>query len=56
MAVSDIKPYTMADLGRNNRPDQCWLLINDQIWDFTEFAPRHPGGVHGTLHFLASAS
>ncbi|KGO37039.1 Aldolase-type TIM barrel [Penicillium expansum] len=24
--------------------DDCWVVINDHVWDLTTFAPEHPGG------------
>jgi L-lactate dehydrogenase (cytochrome) len=28
----------------HNTPDDLWLAINDKVYDFTDFAPDHPGG------------
>jgi L-lactate dehydrogenase (cytochrome) len=28
----------------HNTPDACWLVIEDQVWDVSKFAPEHPGG------------
>lgn len=36
----------------------CWLVIDNKIWDFTEFASVHPGGEAGKstrtrpVHFI----
>ena len=35
---------TLAQLAENNTPGSCWLAVNGQVYDLTEFAPSHPGG------------
>ncbi|KAF4445545.1 putative CYB2-L-lactate dehydrogenase (cytochrome b2) [Fusarium austroafricanum] len=39
------KTFSKEDLAAHNTPDDVWLAINDQVYDFTDFAPNHPGGV-----------
>ncbi|TAQ91013.1 hypothetical protein B7494_g604 [Chlorociboria aeruginascens] len=37
--------YLSADeVSAHNKPDDCWIVVEGQIWDLTEFAPEHPGG------------
>ncbi|VUC27064.1 unnamed protein product [Clonostachys rosea] len=26
-------------------PNDCWIVVSDEVWDVTEFAQEHPGGV-----------
>lgn len=41
------KSLVQADaLQKHNTPEDCWLLVNGVVWDFTEFAPNHPGGAN----------
>ena len=37
-------PLTMEELAKHNSEDNCWLLINGNIYDVTEYAVEHPGG------------
>lgn len=30
--------------------DDCWVVINDHVWDLTTFAPEHPGGFSCKSH------
>ena len=30
---------------KHNSKDDCWVLINNKIYDVTDFIPNHPGGV-----------
>jgi cytochrome b involved in lipid metabolism len=39
---------TLAELSKHNRQSDCWLLINNKIYDITSFFGSHPGG-NGTM-------
>lgn len=34
--------YTLQDIARHNRPDDCWMAIAGQVYDFSQFIPQHP--------------
>ena len=38
------KKVSLADLSAHKSPESAWLAINGKVYDFTEFAPSHPGG------------
>ena len=40
---------TAEEVGQHNKTSDLWLAIGDSVWDFTEFAPRHPGGFAGSF-------
>ena len=31
---------------KHDNPSDLWLVIDDQVWDVTSFAPEHPGGLN----------
>jgi len=35
---------TMADVARHNNGDDCWLVIDNKVYDATRFVEEHPGG------------
>ncbi len=37
--------YTMAEIAKHSLENNCWLLINNKVYDVTKFIPDHPGGV-----------
>ncbi len=37
--------YTMAEIAKHASENNCWLLINDKVYDVTKFITVHPGGV-----------
>merc|ERR550532_3692664 len=40
------------DVAKHASADDCWVIINDQVFDVTQFLDVHPGG---RLAILASA-
>lgn len=41
--TSDTK-ISVAELDKHAKPDDCWIVVNGKVYDFTTFAPNHPGG------------
>jgi cytochrome b involved in lipid metabolism len=40
-----------AALAEHNVASDCWLLIHDNVYDLTDYAPRHPGGAEWITDF-----
>ncbi|KAM5350830.1 hypothetical protein ACJ41O_007335 [Fusarium nematophilum] len=38
------KGVSVAEIQRHDRPDDAWIVVNDQVYDVSDFAPEHPGG------------
>ena len=36
--------YTMADVKKHNKKSDCWIVIDDKVYDVTDWLPAHPGG------------
>lgn len=36
--------YDVAEIARHNVRTDCWLLINNKIYDVTAYFGKHPGG------------
>eukprot|EP00656_Telonema_subtile_P044328 TRINITY_DN505_c0_g1_i1.p1 TRINITY_DN505_c0_g1~~TRINITY_DN505_c0_g1_i1.p1 ORF type:complete len:628 (-),score=194.36 TRINITY_DN505_c0_g1_i1:260-2143(-) len=43
--------YTMGDVAKHNKADDCWVVVGDQVLNVTEFLPDHPGGKKAILLF-----
>lgn len=39
-----LKCYRVADIYGHNKEDDCWVIINNKVYDVTKFAEKHPGG------------
>lgn len=42
--MEDSKLLSTSEISKHNSPEDCWLVIDDQVWDCTGFAGEHPGG------------
>ena len=40
------------EVAHQDSADDCWVVIDNQVWDVTAFATGHPGGADSkfTLH------
>jgi flavocytochrome c len=38
------KEYSMEEIAKHNKEDDCWVAVNGQVLDVTSFLDRHPGG------------
>lgn len=52
LEVLDI-PYTkmvarhlisVQEVIKHSEADDCWIVVGNKVWDFTQFASIHPGG------------
>ncbi|OJJ03699.1 hypothetical protein ASPVEDRAFT_63324 [Aspergillus versicolor CBS 583.65] len=32
------------EISNHNAPDDCWIVVDNQVWDVTDFLDKHPGG------------
>lgn len=38
-----VTEYTTADVATHNQTTDCWLILNTQVYDITQFLSSHPG-------------
>ncbi|KAG0170480.1 hypothetical protein DFQ28_001724 [Apophysomyces sp. BC1034] len=41
--------YTADEVAKHNKDDDCWVIVNGQVLDVTNFLPDHPGGKKAIL-------
>lgn len=39
-----IRKYSQAEIARHDKAEDCWLIVDDKVYDVTNFLPKHPGG------------
>ncbi|MBT8345035.1 MAG: alpha-hydroxy-acid oxidizing protein [Desulfofustis sp.] len=39
-----MRKISMQEVERHNTPDDCWVVINDKVYDLSTFQSTHPGG------------
>jgi L-lactate dehydrogenase (cytochrome) len=37
------KLLSVDQISSHNQPEDCWIVVDGKVWDFTDFAPEHPG-------------
>merc|ERR1719387_3417739 len=43
--------YTMEEVAKHNKKGDCWVVLNDQVLDVSNFLKDHPGGELAILTF-----
>lgn len=43
-AKKEQKHFTLDEVAKHNTEGDCWVAVNGQVLDVTQFADRHPGG------------
>ncbi len=41
---SQKKAYTLADVSQHSTESDCWIVVENNVYDMTPFIPDHPGG------------
>ena len=36
--------YTYQEISKHNKDDDCWIIINNEVYNVTKFLDEHPGG------------
>lgn len=39
------KKFTLQEVEQHNTEEDCWIVVNDRVYDATEYLELHPGGV-----------
>lgn len=37
--------FTMEEVAKHNTMEDCWVVVNNDVLNVTEFLKRHPGGM-----------
>ncbi|KAJ1553738.1 hypothetical protein HK096_006640, partial [Nowakowskiella sp. JEL0078] len=45
------KEYTLDEVRLHNKENDCWVVVNGQVLNATEFLPDHPGGKKSIMLF-----
>jgi len=36
--------FSVKEISQHNKREDCWLIIEDKVYDVTSFVDKHPGG------------
>ena len=42
--AANLKAYTMAEVAKRSTPDEAWIIIDERVYNITNFISKHPGG------------
>lgn len=42
--TTDLKVFTAQEVSQHNKEDDCWLVIDNKVYDVTKYLNDHPGG------------
>jgi len=43
-SIVKTRQYSLKEVASHCTVDSCWMVVNDKVYDFTEFIEFHPGG------------
>lgn len=46
-----LKQFTLKEVASHCHVDSCWMVINDKVYDLTDFIEYHPGGYEIMLEY-----
>ena len=46
-----MKEFQLSEVKLHNKITSCWIIINDRVYDITEYIDEHPGGQHILLQY-----
>ena len=41
--------YTREEVAKHNKLNDCWVIVNNKVYDVTSFISLHPGGCEAIL-------
>lgn len=46
-----VKTLSSREVSKHNKIDDCWMVVNDKVYDITKYLPYHPGGINIILRY-----
>jgi L-lactate dehydrogenase (cytochrome) len=51
--MGDQRLLSAQQISEHKTPEDCWIVVDNQVWDVTDFLEEHPGGstsTHWSMH------
>jgi L-lactate dehydrogenase (cytochrome) len=49
------KLLSTKEVSKHKTPDDCWIVVDNKVWDVTDFVEEHPGGSTSKIYRLCWA-
>lgn len=56
VAMAEAQVVSTAEVAAHSQPGDCWIVLEDHVWDLTKFADEHPGGASSTSKAIFNGS
>ncbi len=53
---SNAKVLDVNEVAKHNTVSDCWMIINNKVYDISNYASSHPGGVRNILNYCGKES
>lgn len=44
-SLAHLPEYSLEQVSWHDRPDDCWIVLNDKVYNVTKLIHNHPGGL-----------
>jgi cytochrome b involved in lipid metabolism len=44
-SLAHLPEYSLQQVSWHDRPDDCWIVLNDKVYNVTKLVDAHPGGM-----------
>lgn len=41
--------FSQSDVAAHKKPDDLWVIVDEDVYDLTKFQSEHPGVLHASL-------
>ena len=46
--------YSINDVKKHNKIHDCWVIVNNKVYDVTKLIKLHPGGVNAIMKYAGT--
>lgn len=49
--ISEIAILTIKEISKHNNPNDCWIIVNNSVYNVTSYLSIHPGGAKKIISY-----
>ena len=51
LPITSSTTFSLNDVAKHNKATDCWFVINNNVYNVTDYASQHPGGVQNITDY-----